>query len=444
MDEVAHHPFLKLPKFGSGIGLHRARYLADYFGINSEDISKKSVVLTGSNGKGSTSRIASELLKAAGLNVGLFTSPHLYQYNERFQFNGTPIDDEALLANMTEIINAVTAYEKKYSDKIGAFEAQYALAIKWFSECNADCMVLEAGIGGRYDPVRIAKSKVAGLVSLDLEHTELLGKTLQEIALDKMDACSEGGSLICGESCYKVRTEIECYAWLKELDIKFLSDAHWKFAGVADGHQQFDIYTEGVELKGLNSRLAGRHQLNNHAISIELCHALLKRQKKWNSDLARTQWPGAIKRVYWPGRLEKIHNAPPVYIDVGHTPDAVTLALDGFQSLTPDQPSLLVVGGSYNKKMDEIVRLLAPSFGTIICTSAYHNGINVLEVERYVKESNPDALVFVEPTIEGAVEKAMSEAEKNGLTVYIAGGLFLAIEFAHTLRGGNARDLHFF
>ena len=444
MIDKTQPPFLTLPRFGTDIGLHRVRYLINYFAIDVDDISKKSLVVTGSNGKGSTSRIASELLKAFGLKTGLFTSPHLYQYNERFQIDGKLIDDETLLINMAEIMYAIDKYEKKYSDKVGAFEAQYVLAIKWFSESKVDYMVLEAGIGGRFDPVRTAKSKVGGLISLDLEHTELLGETLQEIALDKMDACDNGGTLICGESCHKVKTEVESYAWLKELNVKFLSAENWKFNGITDGYQDFDIYTNNIKFKNLKSRLVGEHQLNNHAVAIELCHELLRRNEMWDQTLAEKQWPKAIADVYWPGRLEKIYNSPSVYIDVGHTPDGIRLALDGFKSLTSNQPALLVIGGSYNKKCNEIAELLAASFGIIICTTAYHKGMNTSELEKYVRASNPNALIYVEPTIETAVKKAIDEATKHGLNIYVAGGLFLAIEFAHTIRGENPQALKFF
>lgn len=442
VDNPAQHPFMRLPKFGDGTGLHRVRHLMEHLGIDMKGVSAKALVVTGSNGKGSTARIASGLLQALGLNTGLFTSPHLYRYNERFQINSMPVNNASLYAQMTDIMAAVAAYRQP--DRIGAFEAQCALAIKWFSDCKVDCMVLEAGIGGRYDPVRAAKSRACALVSLDLEHTALLGNTLQEIALDKMDACAEGGTLVCGESCRGVRAAIESHARQNALSVQFLDDTNWKFLGMQGHSQRFDLQIDGVSLENLTSPLAGPHQLNNHAVAAALCHTWLTQQGTWDGALATRRWPQAIAQVNWPGRLEKISASPPVYIDVGHTPEGVAQALEGFRLLTAGQPALLVMGCSTNKKTDEIARILAPSFGTVICTAAYHKGSDAAMIAQHVAAANPQARIFIEPAIEGAVGRAIREAATQDLNVYVAGGLFLAAEFAHTLRGGNAKALNFF
>src|SRR5271165_569784 len=122
---TAAHPLHALPKYGDGIGLHRVRFLMQACGIDAGEVSRRAIAVTGSNGKGSTARIASELMKVAGDgNVGLFTSPHLYRYNERFRINGAPVDDAELGAAMDSVLRAVQAYPAKHDDAIGAFEAQ--------------------------------------------------------------------------------------------------------------------------------------------------------------------------------------------------------------------------------------------------------------------------------------------------------------------------------
>lgn len=151
---IADHPLHRLPKYGDGIGLHRVAFLMEACGLNSADIAQRTIAITGSNGKGSTARIASELLRAVGGGIGLFTSPHLYRYNERFRIDGEPVDDAKLLAAMDRVQRAADEYRAHHTDAIGAFEAQFVIALVALADCN--WLVLEAGIGGRYDPVRLA------------------------------------------------------------------------------------------------------------------------------------------------------------------------------------------------------------------------------------------------------------------------------------------------
>src|SRR3974390_3677719 len=151
---VLDHPLHRLPKYGDGIGLHRVQFLMRACGIEPEDISRRAVAITGSNGKGSTARIAAALLGTTGGPVGLFTSPHLYRYNERFCINGEAVDDAALLKAMDAVQKAVVFYCAQHGDAVGAFEAQFVAALLMLQRCR--WLVLEAGIGGRYDPVRLA------------------------------------------------------------------------------------------------------------------------------------------------------------------------------------------------------------------------------------------------------------------------------------------------
>src|ERR1700710_2997484 len=159
MRVMIDHPLLNLPKFGTGIGLHRVRHLMTALDIDPA-VGETCIVVTGSNGKGSTARIASELLRATGADVGLFTSPHLYRYNERIQVNGTEIADAGLIAAMDAVHSAVERYQAQYADRVGAFEAHFVTALVYFQQCQVRWRVLEAGIGGRYDPVRAVQPAV--------------------------------------------------------------------------------------------------------------------------------------------------------------------------------------------------------------------------------------------------------------------------------------------
>lgn len=438
---IRDHPLHGFPKFGDGIGLHRVRFLMNACGIDDAAISRRAVAVTGSNGKGSTARIAAELLGAWDEPVGLFTSPHLYRYNERFRIDGEPVDDGTLLSAMDSVQRAVDEYRTGHADRIGAFEAQFVAALLVFSSRDCRHIVLEAGIGGRYDPVRCARAHTTGLVSLDLEHTELLGKSLLEIACDKLDATATGGKVILGETCRPLAEPISAYAELRDIAIEFVNPKRWRDRGVANGRQNFDLDDDALTLEGLESSLIGRHQINNHAVAVALAREYLGRNGEWPSDAA-DRWRNAVSRVRWPGRLETISSYPLVVIDVGHTPEGVKAALAGFRALVPHQDAVLVTGGSKNKHVREMLEILAPSFGRVICTAAHHNGMAAAEIEALVKSIHPSASTTAYPGIKEAVMGA--RAECDGRAIYVAGGLFLAAEFAEAWRGGGPAALRFF
>jgi dihydrofolate synthase/folylpolyglutamate synthase len=436
---LVEHPLQRLPKYGDGIGLHRVRFLMEACGLDGEEISRRAIAVTGSNGKGSTARIASELLGAAGGTVGLFTSPHLYNYNERFRIDSEPVDDASLIMAIDRVHRAVENYRGRHDDKIGAFEAQFVVALLVLNECR--WLVLEAGIGGRYDPVRLARAPVSALVSLDLEHTELLGKTLPEIAFDKLDATARGGKTILGQSCIPFAEQIRTYADLVGIDVEFVRPDDWRNSGVIDGLQHFDIGA----MRNLRSPLIGRHQINNHAVALALVEEKLKRAAgQWPIAGIEERWRDAIARVTWSGRLETISREPFVVVDVGHTPEGIKAALEGFRALAGNREAILVTGGSKNKHVREMLEVLTPGFRRIVCTAAYHNGVPAPEIAAIVKDVHPHAETAVCRAIEDAVIYARNEAARTGAAIYVAGGLFLAIEFAEAWRGGEPAKLKFF
>jgi dihydrofolate synthase/folylpolyglutamate synthase len=144
-----------LPKYGHGICLARMAALLEALGIDRAQLQRISVVVTGSNGKGSTAATCAQIGRAYGLRTGLFTSPHLFRFNERIQIDGTDINDDALDRLKRQVDTAIAEVSKRLGEKFGAFEALFALACLHFQESDCDFAVFEAGIGGRYDPVRL-------------------------------------------------------------------------------------------------------------------------------------------------------------------------------------------------------------------------------------------------------------------------------------------------
>jgi dihydrofolate synthase/folylpolyglutamate synthase len=161
-------------------------------------------------------------------------------------------------------------------------------------------------------------------------------------------------------------------------------------------------------------------------------------------DRIETAIRTGLRDVRWPGRLEVISRNPLTVIDVGHTPDGIRQSLAGLRAIHGAADWILVTGASRDKKADEIIGALAPSFDTIVCTAAYHKGADVPTIIAAAQYANPAAAVHAAASIEEAVGLSLKMAREEGRRVYVAGGLFLAIEYAAIAKGGRAEDLEFF
>jgi dihydrofolate synthase/folylpolyglutamate synthase len=435
-----------LPKYGNGICLTRLARLLEVLAVDRARLQRNSVVITGSNGKGSTAAFCANIGRASGLRTGLFTSPHLYRFNERFQINGIPIEDARLAAMVTRIESAIRHISQQLpGESFGAFEAQFALACLYFQDMECEFAVFEAGIGGRYDPVRLVGALHTCVTSVDYEHVALLGNSLELISADKSDACAAGGTIVYGENCRELRPHLAEYNRNRKITNLFVRDEIVVSGeSTAAGGQRFDFRFDGYEFRSLEIGLAGAFQLNNAAIAVAL-FLLCARQAL---PPAKVTLEPAIKAglmaTRWPGRLELIRSDPVTVIDVGHTPDGIAQALRGLKETYGADDWILVTGVSHDKKADEIVALLAPSFDVIICAAAHHKGSDPQAIAEAAHRANPSATIEMAATIEQAVALSTARAAAMNRKIFVAGGLFLAIEYAAVAKGKRAQDLNFF
>jgi dihydrofolate synthase/folylpolyglutamate synthase len=306
--------------------------------------------------------------------------------------------------------------------------------------------VFEAGIGGRYDPARLVGALVTGVTSVDYEHVELLGNSLELIASDKSDACASGGTIVYGENCRTLRPHLTEYNRYRAITALFVRD-QIGIGGesVAATGQRFDFWFGGYEFRLLEMNLLGAFQFNNAAIAITLFLLWLQRVRPGETPAKiETSVRSGLRDARWPGRLEVIKQDPLIVVDVGHTPDGIMQSLASLKAIYGAQGWILVVGVSIDKKADEIVGALAPSFDMIICAAAHHKGMDAENIAAAVRKANPEAKLHVAATIEDAVEISGALAASQNRKIYVAGGLFVAIEYATVVRGGHAQDLNFF
>jgi dihydrofolate synthase / folylpolyglutamate synthase len=436
-----------LPKYGDGICLARLAELLDTLSIDRAKLQRRAVVVTGSNGKGSTAAFAAGIGRAFGLCSGLFTSPHLYRFNERFQIDGTPVDDTMLAELALRVATAVADVSRRRQlGKFGAFEAQFALACLGFQEADCDFMVFEAGIGGRYDPVRLVGALTTSVTSVDLEHVDLLGHSLELIASDKSDACAAGGSVVYGENMLELRPHLVEYNRNRDVRSLFVRDQIGIGNETALGAgQRFDFRFGDHAFTALEPALPGAFQFNNAAIAVAQ-FLLWLAQARPDADAAAVEAAvrTGLRDTVWPGRIEIIRQDPRTIIDVGHTPDGVRQALASLKAVHGAEGWIVVLGISRDKNVDAITAQLAPAFDTIVCTAAHHKGADAQRVATAARHAHANAAIHVAATIEDAVRLSTTLAQSSGRKIYVAGGLFVAAEYATVMRGESAQDLRFF
>lgn len=438
---------LAIPKFGKGIGLHRMLALCRTL-LQSDWLKHLDAIkVTGSNGKGSVCAMVAAVFGELGISCGLYTSPHLIRFNERIVTDSEPIADAELAESVAWLFQQRDEYESRFpDDTIGAFEAFTAIALHHFASKQPRVLVSEAGIGGRYDSTRMIPGKIVGLTSLDLEHTGLLGSTLEMIAYDKADLCPEGGVIVAGVIDADILRRLQAYCALRNLTLRAAAaHSHVRRVVFGDTHMEVDLTVDGLDLPALQMAVQGYHQITNLVVATLLVQQWLQvHEPRVSQEQLAHALRRAMRSLSWPGRFERVAINPDIFIDVGHTPEAIAATVRTAQTVLQGKRILLVTGVSQDKDVEGIVKGLLPMADAVICTRAHHKGSPPEQILRIVQSARPELAASIAPTIEQAMVMARAQAAEKQMTVMVAGGLFLSIEAVEALRGNDPRSLHFF
>lgn len=320
--------------------------------------------ITGTNGKTSTARMVESLLLAHDLRVGRYTSPHLEKVTERISLDGRPVADETFVRIYGEIAPYLQLVDTELSERgepgLTFFEVLTVLAFAVFADEPVDVMVLEVGIGGSWDATNVADAAVSIVTPVDLDHTEMLGDTLQEIALEKAGIIKPGGFLISAAQDPLVAQIL--------LERAQEIGAQFRFEGVEFGVRGRTIAVGGqiIAVQGLAAEyidlmlpLFGEHQAENAALAIAAVEALLGGgDKPLNQELLVT----GLGAVTSPGRLELARKAPPVLLDAAHNPHGLKASARAVRESFTFAKLNLVVGILREKDVETMLRTLAEEY----------------------------------------------------------------------------------
>jgi dihydrofolate synthase/folylpolyglutamate synthase len=336
------------------MGLERVRGVLDRMQLS---LPRPAIVVTGTNGKGSTCALLDSMLRCAGFAVGLYTSPHLLRYNERVVVDGHPVDDDALVEAFDRVEDARTAIDP--ATPLTYFEFGTLAAFAIFAQARLDALVLEVGLGGRLDAVNAVDADVAVVTAIDVDHVDYLGPTREDIGREKAGVFRSGRPAICGDP----RPPQALVEHASGIGTALLV-AGRDFGAVAQG-TQWRYFGPGGPLHGLpHPALRGAYQLDNAAAAIAALGVLRDR-------LPVTA--GAVRdgllHVTLPGRFMVLPGRPTIVLDVAHNPHAAralaaTLASMGFHPRT-----LAVVGMLADKDVAGVIEAVRPRVDRWYCAT---------------------------------------------------------------------------
>ena len=401
--------------------------------IGNPHLTAKSVHVAGTKGKGSTSAMVASVLTASGYRTGLYTSPHLHTIRERIKVDGRLIS-EGEFAALVEGLKPDIEHINRFGalGELTTFEILTTLAFVYFNERAVDFQVLETGLGGRLDATNVVKPEVCVVTSISLDHTEVLGETIAQIAAEKAGIIKLGSKVVCAPQKAEAATVIEkvCRDRGASL-IKIGEEITWRKTKINESGQSFHLKGTRDEYD-LTIPLLGEHQLENAAAAVAAL------------EIAHDQAPGisaksiatGLSQVYWPGRLQVLQRSPLFIVDGAHNADSASRLREALKQYFEFDDVILIVGTSQEKDISGIVAELSSLTSHVIVTRSAHPraATTATLVSEFSKWGvNP------EPTedIASAVSLALTKA-KPGDLVCATGSLFVVSEVMEHFRAAAA------
>ena len=396
--------------FGSKPGLTRIRELLERLGDPQKKL--RFIHIAGTNGKGSCAAMTASILKAAGYKTGLYTSPYLYRFNERMQINGRQIEDDAL----AEIVSRVRPAAEAMADHPTEFELMTAAALLWYAQETCDVVVLEVGLGGRFDATNIIGAPEAAVImNIGLDHTAVLGDTLEQIAFEKAGIIKPGTDAVLFEQGEEATGVVRRRC--EELGVPL---------HIADFSQlvsEFDsLYGQSFTYRGQPYALPllGAHQLKNAAVVLELVEVL--RKKGWKLEQGDVEH--GLYAVSWPGRFELVSDEPYFVVDGGHNPQCAETVRDNLLHYFPDKRRILLLGVLRDKDYPGLTAILDAAADEYVCiTPASARALPAEELAEHLKRYGKPV------TVCGSIRDGVTEAlrRSDGDSVVCAVGSLYSV-----------------
>ena len=397
--EYIHSVFWK----GSIPGLSRTLTLLEKMGNPHKDL--KYVHIAGTNGKGSTAAMTASILQKAGYRTGLYTSPYIYRFHERMQINGEQISDEDLVE--------ITQYVKPLADSMEEapteFELVCCIAFEYFKRKQCDIVVLEVGMGGEFDATNVIDTpEVAVITNIGLDHTDVLGSTIEEIALTKAGIFKEGGDAVIYRGVPSVEKVFEDVCCQRNVHLKKADFDSLKLLSHGLEGQVFDC----GERKALELPLLGHHQLHNAAVVLSIADTLIA--KGWN--ITEQNIRDGLREVSWPGRFDIVSRDPLFIIDGGHNPQCIEALVGNIKDYLTGRKVIALTGVLADKDYGDMYKPVMELVEQFVCiTPDNPRKMEAEDLAKYLQAAGAKAEACA--SVREAVVRSMELAGKDGVVL---------------------------
>lgn len=359
--------FERKPGRSRDFRLDRTRTLLEACGDPHKDIPV--VHIAGTKGKGSTAKMTAGILSEAGLVTGLFMSPHVTRFEERLTVNGEEPTEAELVALVQELQVAVKACDGLMPTY---FEAAMLLAWCFYRMRKADIAVLEVGLGGRLDATNVCCPEVCVVTSISLDHTAVLGDTVQQIAAEKAGIMKHQVPVVSGVTTEPAEAVIQQHAAKQDAQLYQLGDdITFEYTSPAPGtfSGSVDVRTENGEWSGLGVPFPGRHQAFNCAIAVGVVDILRKKGWKIPVDAVAS----GLAKARLPARVEILSHDPLVVVDAAHNEESIAALVAAINEISLARPRVAVFATTKQKDVEGMLRHLLPAFDHVVVTQYTKN-----------------------------------------------------------------------
>jgi dihydrofolate synthase/folylpolyglutamate synthase len=412
-----------VPELYTGTGQPRRKFSLDEIRVLLEALgnpqhSFPSVLIAGTNGKGSTASTLASILTASGLRTGLYTSPHLARVNERIRLDRAEITDDSFAALYFRVHDVAQqlVLDGRLPQLPSFFEILTAQALLYFAESDAQIAVLEVGMGGRLDATNVVDPLLSIITDISLDHTEWLGSTIAAITREKAGILRRKGTLISlpqHAEANQVLGEVAA-----ELEVRGVSAAEFMPPlGIAPG-EPYCIDALGATI-AVDSPLTGAHQHRNLALAIAAAVELVSHH---GLSITPATLAAGIHETRWPGRLERIQRANSAWIlDVAHNPAGAWALRAGLSGLKPeDRPRCLVFSCLRDKPLAEMAQILFPLFDEVIFAPIHAARAASMDSLLAAAQALGTPAIIAE-----SVREALDQAEAQSGGAVVSGSVYL-------------------
>lgn len=375
-----------------------------------------SIHITGTNGKTSTARMVEALLGAFDLRTGRYTSPHVQSITERISLDGAPISAERFVETYQDIKPYVEMVDGSQEYRLSFFEVLTGMAYAAFADAPVDVAVVEVGMGGSWDATNVIDGDVAVITPIDLDHTDRLGSTPAEIAVEKSGIIKQDATVILAQQpvdaaqvMLKKAVEVDATVAREGLEFGVVSRQ------VAVGGQMLTLRGLGGEYPEVYLPLHGPYQAHNAAVALAAVEAFFgvgsQRPEPLDAETVRK----AFASVSSPGRLEVVRRSPTVVLDAAHNPAGALATAEAVGEAFDFSRLIGVVGASGDKNVRGVLEAFEPIFAEVVITqNSSHRAMDADELAAVAVEVFGDERVQVEPRLPDALEAAITLAEEEG------------------------------